>query len=214
MEQQPNKIRERQIARKHWIREVTTGEMKTADGIEPNLLVTGRGQTGRINIIGVVIQREELPVPSILVDDGTDQILCRRFEGNLKQNVGAFVQLVGRPRIYQGQLYVAIEAISTVHPGWADYRKRELGAVKEVTPLPSQSVISNGTKVIGTPTKDTDENKSERIVRLIKEHDKGDGADIDIIINASKLPNAEELIDRLLLSGDIFELRPGKLKVL
>ena len=47
---------------------------------------------------------------------------------------------------------------------------------------------------------------------IIKQADKGDGADITTIMNEHA--DAEHLIQKLKEVGDIFEPQPGKLKVL
>lgn len=169
---------------------------------DPPVLLTARTEAGRVNILGVVISREELPVPTLIVDDGTGQVTVRSFERPLQFSIGSVAQVIGRPRSYQGQFYVAAEAAVAVHPGWAEYRKRELGAVREQRPQPV--VVQQF----------TEENNAEKLLRLIKQLDYGEGADIDAVVSASKIPNAEAVIDQMLMHGDIFELRPGKVKVL
>ena len=49
---------------------------------------------------------------------------------------------------------------------------------------------------------------------MIKKLDEGDGVLIDDVIKSSKIGDAEEIINRLLENGDIFEIKPGKLKIL
>jgi RPA family protein len=195
---------ERHVSRKVWIGELLAGTMDITPGVEPNTFVTARGTANRVNIIGVVISREELPVSSLTIDDGTGQVIVRSFEQKLNNAIGTVVQVIGRPRNYQGNLYVAAEAVATVDPQWAEYRKKELGDVIErEQPAPAQS---------SAPVKE--ENKAERIIKVIRELDAGDGALIDQVILLSKIPDAEVIIEQLLMQGDIFELRPGKVKVL
>ena len=192
--------RERQVSRKLWIREIMQGKMQTIEG-ESNSLQTVRGSAGRVNIMGVVIAREELPVSSLTIDDGTGQIIVRSFDQKLSYTVGSIIQIIGRPRQYQGELYIAAEAISRVDAAWLSFRKKELGEVQE-----------NIIEVIQEHK--IEETKIEKLLRLIKELDRGDGADIDEVITVSKIPNAEQIIDNMLMQGDIFELRPGKVKIL
>lgn len=52
------------------------------------------------------------------------------------------------------------------------------------------------------------------IVELIRKMDEGKGVDQDVVISTSQLADCEKVIDHLLKEGEIFEIMPGKLKVL
>jgi len=52
------------------------------------------------------------------------------------------------------------------------------------------------------------------VYSLIKKLDNGDGASFEDIIKNSKNAKVETIITRLLENGDVFEIKPGKLKVL
>lgn len=199
---------ERQVARKLWIREVRDGELVVTEGLQPNILKTVRGDVGRVNILGVVVSAESLPTASLIVDDGTANIIVRSFERPLEQDVGSFVQVIGRPRVYQGEPYIAAEAVAVVGAGWAGYRKKELGEPKATAPKPVAVAPES------TPHEQTRETGAEVLIRIIIELDRGDGAPIEEVAARSNVKGAEALIEQLLLAGDIFELRPGKVKVL
>jgi hypothetical protein len=202
--EQPTRV-ERQVARKLWIREVRDGELIVTEGLQPNILKTARGDVGRVNVLGVIVSAESLPTASLIVDDGTANIIVRSFERPLDHDVGEFVQVIGRPRVYQGEPYIAAEAVAVVGAGWAGYRKKELGAPQETAkPEPVQE----------TPHEQTRETGAEVLIRIIIELDKGDGAPIEEVATRSRVKDAEAIIEQLLLAGDIFELRPGKVKVL
>ena len=55
---------------------------------------------------------------------------------------------------------------------------------------------------------------NDEIYSLIKSLDNGDGVSVDDVIKSSKDKSAEFIINKLLESGDIFEIKPGRLKVL
>lgn len=61
---------------------------------------------------------------------------------------------------------------------------------------------------------DAPSNISEDVYLLIKNLDTGEGADFDAVIKNSGNVDAEHIITRLLESGDVFEVKPGRLKVL
>ncbi|MBI2134051.1 hypothetical protein HYU11_05195, partial [Candidatus Woesearchaeota archaeon] len=52
------------------------------------------------------------------------------------------------------------------------------------------------------------------IRKLIKEIDTGNGADIEDVSRKSNIAETEGIIRNMLQAGEIFEIRPGKLKVL
>jgi hypothetical protein len=203
---EPTKPRvERQVAKKLWIRELLEGELTVTEGLQPNVLKTARGDAGRVNILGVVVNASTLPTATLSVDDGTGVVVVRSFDRPLNHDIGTFVQIVGRPRTYQGEPYVAAEAVATVASGWAAYRKAELGLPKAAAarPVPVQPAP--------VPERAS---SSERIIKLIIELDRGDGAAVEDVVVKSNLADAERIIEQLLLAGDIFELRAGKVKVL
>lgn len=58
------------------------------------------------------------------------------------------------------------------------------------------------------------ENEFSRIIELINRLDIGDGVYVDKIISSTDIVDCDKKIKRLLEKGDIFEIRPGKVKVL
>jgi predicted DNA-binding protein (UPF0251 family) len=57
-------------------------------------------------------------------------------------------------------------------------------------------------------------NSKERIIQIIKQLDAGSGTGIDDIIMLSKISNAEDIIQDMLLKGEIFEIKAGRLKLM
>ena len=55
---------------------------------------------------------------------------------------------------------------------------------------------------------------TEKIVTLIKELDNGAGADMQELVNKCDTEEAEKIIKTMLEQGEIFEIKPGKLKIL
>lgn len=203
----PEKRPERAIARKLWIGEILSGEVIVTEGLNPNVLKSVRGDVGRVNVIGVVVSTDEL-AKAIVLDDGTGAIQARSFDRTIPFAVGAFVQIIGRPRTYQRETYLAYEAGAIVAPGWAEYRKKELGPAIITE---KKAVTVEEAKVAA---EDAGQSNAERILKLIVELDRGDGAPVEDIIVKSKIINAEAIIEKLMMTGDIFEIRAGKVKVL
>jgi RPA family protein len=59
-----------------------------------------------------------------------------------------------------------------------------------------------------------EESPAQKVYGMIKSLDRGKGADTDEVIEKSGLENCQRVIQTLLEEGEIFEIRPGKLKVL
>lgn len=196
----------RQVAYHIWIKELIEGDYQEQEGWEPNLLHTGRGTVSRVNLIGTFLQMQG----GSFLDDGTGQIQLRSFEetpGLTDAKQGDVVLVIGRPRLYQETLFIIPEVVRGVDKKWALVRKNELGDIKQYEKKPP--------KVEQVPPQPISENLAEKIVDIIAELDSGDGADIDAIVEKSGLgERAEEIVQQLLLDGEIFEIRPGILKVL
>lgn len=201
----------RQTAFKCSIDSLNKGVFVKRPGWESSYLMTDYGDFSRVNIIAVVVNKED---SSITLDDGTAQIIARVFDKPemLKNiSVGDPVLLIARPREYNSQIYLTIDLIKKINDkGWIAYRKRELSLIKKIRTTTRPDVKKDAEIVESTSTVSS----KERIIALIKELDDGEGADIDEIIRFSKIKNAEDLIKDFILRGEIFERKPGKIKLM
>ncbi|MFA5796727.1 MAG: hypothetical protein WC916_01660 [Candidatus Woesearchaeota archaeon] len=203
----------RQTAYKCNIASIITGIFVKKEGWESNYMITNYGDFSRVNIIAVIVEKE---ANSIILDDGTGRIHARMFEHTTLLEglqISDIVLIIGRPREFNNQIYLALEIVRKInHPGWIVYRKKELQLIKKVrdvselkttTPPEAETVESAGTS-----------NNKDKILQLIKELDNGQGAAIDDVIKFSKIHASEELITDLLLKGEIFEIKAGRVKLM
>ena len=204
------KVQTRQIAYKIRIKDMLNSKYVKTEGFNPNYLEVNSQQISRINIIGVVVQKSELNnYKTLAIDDGTGKISARVFESNpfLGQiDVGDIVLVIGRPREFSSEKYILIETIKTIDHNWAKVRKLEL----------EKNSKKNSNRANDTSSAEEDAvdlSPANRIFKLIKELDKGSGVSIEEL-SSKNIKDADKLIDALLKEGDIFEIRPGKLKVL
>jgi len=166
----------------------------------------------RVNIVATLIYKsEDLNYDSAIIDDGGGRILVRGFEkSNIFSNVdvGDVVLVVGKIRDFNNERYIIPEILKKVEDaGWMNVRKLELRK--------SSVVIEDTTKdKNGGLIEDIKLDNHAEVYDLIKKLDEGDGVLIDDVIKSSKIGDAEEIINRLLENGDIFEIKPGKLKIL
>jgi RPA family protein len=204
-------IVKRQVARKLWIKDVLDGTYIKEEGMKPNHIILKDNSTAsRVNLIGVAVSSVAEGLPTIIVDDGTGRITVRAFEPNPQMSavqVGDVVLVVGRPRNFGGEMYVLPEIVKKVPDlGWIEVRKLELSQTKIVPQAQPQEASE---ELI-----DESFGQSENVLNAIRSLDTGAGADIDAVVEQVGVRDAEKTIQFLLQSGDIFEVSPGKLKVL
>lgn len=199
------KQQKRQVAYKVSAKDIVDGEYVKEEGWMPNYirLIDGT-KVSRINILGtIVLKQDEQNYKSALIDDGTGKLSVRTFDkyelfDNF--NIGDVVVIIGRPREF-GEKYIDPEIIKKVEDvNWIGVRKLEL---KKDAPVVTEEAVD---KVVGSPT--------DKIFGLIKDADKGSGVDVEEIIKKSEISNAENIIRGLLEEGEIFELKPGIIKIL
>lgn len=229
----------RQTAIKAKISHLLNGSYVIKEGWEPNYILYNGRKISRVNIIGVVVSKNQSEFSSnasIIIDDGSGRIGVRSFDDSSITNntsVGEVVTLVGRPREYGNEIYIVPEIIKGIEDKkWVEVRRLELDLMgagdanaqrmkTESNNRASDNKITNRGEgeedavdfedfVDGNNEKTT----SEKVIELIRSLDNGDGADFDAVVASVKDSGAEEAITNLMKNGDIFELKPGKLKIL
>ncbi|MEK6984492.1 MAG: hypothetical protein AABX33_08005 [Nanoarchaeota archaeon] len=207
MLEQQNIFQKRQIAYKIWVSNILNGNFAKG-GLSAGHIEIGGFNISRVNLIATLVYKsKELNYTNTIIDDGTGKISLRTFENNdifLNVDVGEIVLIIGKIREYNNEKYIVPEILKKIdNIGWISVRKAELAKQE-------YAVSKSGSE---SKAKDID-NLSEEICSLIKKFDKGDGASIDEVINSSGSTDAENILHKLLENGEIFELKPGKIKVL
>src|SRR3989344_1073803 len=128
-------IQARQTATKLWISDMCTAKfVKSQEEFAPSVIVINNRNIGRINIIGTIVEiyeKEDGSFSSIIVDDGSGQIAVRAFKEDVKilegVSVGKTVNVIGKPREYDGEVYMLPEIVSELpNHNWEILRKLEL----------------------------------------------------------------------------------------
>jgi RPA family protein len=206
MMEQKNENITRQTAYIVCIRDITNSNyVKTEGEWTPNYLEINSIQVSRINLMGVVISvSEEENSKSFVLDDGSGSIQVRIFDQTLKINfdIGEIVMVIGKPREFNNEKYIVPEIIKILNEDWLELRKKQIKHISSIFQIPKKEKFEE--EVI--------ENTSEGIFKIIKELDKGDGVYIDELIK--KNPDAEKIVQNLLNEGEVFEIKPGKIKLL
>ena len=196
----------RQVAYKIKISDILNGSL-TKDDFSVSVRLDGFS-VSRVNIIATVIYKaEEFNYAGAAIDDGTGKIQLRSFENNSyfsKIDVGDVVLVIGKIREFNSEKYIMPEILKKIsNAKWMDVRRLE---------LEESGVIDGYAKPVDeAPVSDK---KDADVYSLVKKLDQGDGASFDDIVRGYGSSDAEKMLNALLESGDIFEIRPGRLKVL
>ncbi|MFT7616337.1 MAG: hypothetical protein ACI8Y7_001168 [Candidatus Woesearchaeota archaeon] len=218
----------RQPARIASATQLLKGKYVEQDGWEPNYVDVSGVNVSRVNLMGIIVDFPEYikhvepftPIESFscTVDDGTDIIQVRSFDPVIcpeKLSIGTPVLIIGRPRKYNEQLYVALEIIRALpDKKWLDVRKKEL---KPIAPEIAEDPVEKVLEEIHVEEITVEVPTEMSILDIIDFLDTGDGVMTETVIAEAltkKHEDPESKIKSCLLNGDIFEVRPGRIKVL
>lgn len=214
----------RQVARKLWIRDLLSGRYVKEEGFKPNYVLLQDGaRVSRVNFFGIVVEANSEGLPSFVLDDGTGKVWVRAFEPNAVMSgigVGSAVVVIGRPRQFGGEMYVLPEIVRLLPDlGWLEVRRLEL-ARQQSNVVPAMQTGQNAEEEViselpvSEPVGSEIASLSERVMEVVRSLDFGDGAETGAVISVMNSPEAERAIRFLLQNGDMFEIRPGRLKLL
>jgi len=200
----------RQIAYKARAKDILEGNYVKEEGEwAPNYVIVNQQKVSRANIIGVIVSKTlDQNFENVLIDDGSARLSVRAFDNEILANVGVgdIVLLVGRPREFGNERYVVPEIVKRLDDKrWVEVRRLELekGNEKDIKQNKEESVETN-----------EEMDNLTVMIDFIKKNDPGEGVEIEDIIQKSSLQGAEQIISTLLERGEIFEIRPGRVKTL
>ncbi len=230
------------------IKPIVSGRFIVQDGFNPNYVLTNHGtRLSRVRIWATVVDKflaESGKFAAITIDDGTDTIRVKAFGGvSIFDNVGvgSDIDLIGRVKEYQGEIYLMPEIIAVAdNPDTQMLRELELRLLekefekKRKLILEYQKQTSDLSELerlmrerFGVEPEEVEamlqvqeepheEKNKESILKLIESLDEGSGCDYSELINASGLPEdvIDSVVNELLSEGVCFEPRPGKIKKL
>lgn len=203
----------RQIAYKIRIKDILRGKYVKDEGWNPNYIELNGKRISRVNIIGTIVSKENMgSFWSVLLDDGTEKINARSFEQNQNldsADIGDVVLVIGRPREYGNERYILIEIIKKIeNKKWILFRKAEIDR-KGIEEQTKENVFE---KDVVTEEVIKQNSSADIVLERIQNLDKGEGADFEEVTKG--IDDGEEVISSLLSDGWIFEITPGKLKIL
>lgn len=209
----------RQVAHKVRVADVVNNRYVKEDGWLPNYIAVGDLKVSRANLLGVIVsksaQETDVVSQNFVLDDGSGRVSLRFFEPAGLFDVGDIVNVIGRPREFGAERYIVPEIMKKVKdPKWVELRRLELAMGErsrisaKTEPLPAREELAVETEEVIE-----DSSPSARFLDVLRELDRGDGVGFEDL--TSRIGgDLESVAKRLLEQGDIFEVKPGRYKVL
>ena len=196
----------RQIAYKVPINQLLNNEFIQQEGWNPSYIQIKEKKISRINLIAIVIDKQiSQNLGTVTLDDSTGKIQARVFNEETKKleniNIGDPILLIGKPRKFNDSLFITIEIVKKIDHLWMKIRKQELEKEFDFKEKESTPVINSS---------------GDKILQLIKSIDSGEGVSISELTSKSRIneKQIEEVLSELIKLGEIYEPKPGKVKVL
>ena len=222
------KIPARETAYPVMIGTLLTGSYLKAEAqFQPSYLKTIDGRLfSRVHIIGVIVSLEDNNTGEAIIDDGTGKLVVRSFENTTLFtgfSLGDVIRVIGKVRAFNEQIYLIPEVIKkitnkqfiTLHKLHLQLLQKSLPATPTAIPDVGQGQLVE--EEVIEMIVDADETQPvspiDALLSTIKELDTGEGARIEEILQRTGQEN-EKIIHHLLEAGDIFEIRPGRIKML
>lgn len=222
--------------------------IRSVDESEPAYLLTPWNQrVTRARIMGTVVDkfvREDRSYATLRLDDGSETISVRAWREGVPEldrlNIGSTVDIIGRVREFEGEIYLIPELILPVcDPNWELARELEIieskrealasgvwpraALTSRLEPAVWKMDMSTATPAGGPPVGEEEppmpeipEEVKKRIFLALEKLDRGRGttlSEISLELNMPQ-PQVEEAIRVFLVRGDVFEPMAGRFKLM
>ncbi len=224
----------RQVAKISTTQELNSGKYFQREGFEPNFLLTPNGRRlSRARLVATVVdtfKNDDETYGSITLDDGNDTIQVKFFnELELMDDFenGDIIEVVGKVREYQGEIYLNGEILtertprkemlqqlrykktmeqwqqihSTVkqlHESGKDQEEIEKEMAGKLNENEVDAVLQSfGEEFNTAATEETKENLEREVLEAVENLDEGDGADYSEILEEVEDANEDELEDTI-----------------
>ena len=155
--------KKRLTAKKAGLAELATGKYVKKAGFESSYVLTTLGRRlSRVRILGLVVDKfesEDGKYATLTIDDGTETMRCKAFV-NIRMfdaaKKGDLVDIIGKIREYNEEVYVAPEMLRKAPADWETLRMLELKkiytdqrkAIKKIRELQKQSADKTDLKAL------------------------------------------------------------------
>lgn len=239
----------RPAAYKLKIEDLVRGQyIRSIEGTEPSHLLTHWGQrVTRARVMGTVVDkfvREDQSYATLRLDDGSETISLRGWREGVPElnrlNVGSTVDIIGRVREFEGEVYLVPELILQVSdPNWELVRElkiiesRREALTRGVRPptvptskleptqlrieLPqSTPTVESTSEEEEPPLPEVPEEIKKRVILALEKLDRGNGAtpaEVSVELNLPQT-QVEDALRVIMVEGGIFEPVAGRFKLM
>ncbi len=195
----------RATAYKVRIKDLLNSQYIKEEETQNNYLIVNGNNISRVNLLATIISApmRYTNYSQVTVDDGSGRINIRNFDNpdffnNLE--IGDVVLIIAKPREYNNERYLIGEIIKKLKDQrWLKVRELELRKNNEVTNVEEKKLENL-------------EKSYDDILQTISSLDSGEGVDFDKLITEFKID--QNKLNYLLEKGEIFFVKPGKIKIL
>ena len=168
----------------------------------------------RVHLKGVIVDQRG---QQLVLDDGTGRIPIRLPHGARAQVViGGAATLIGSVSSFEGKKFIVADILQRIGNAlWIVVHRSESEAGQRQRERQKEGDVR---KEAGSPPPDSQDegmgNARERVLSLAKRLDTGSGVMIEEMVRQSGIPGCKTFIEALLREGELFEVGPGRVKVL
>jgi hypothetical protein len=202
------------------IADLIKGRYVAREGASDYLLTQSGLKVSRVNLLGLVMQKfisDDRRYGFLVIDDSSETIRIRCFEPEIelikKFEVGDLICVIGRVRKFEEEIYIFPEIVRKVEdPNWWIVRKLEIARLRTLGKRLAELRKEKGLEVAEEMV---EEEPKQRVLQLIRELDKGEGVELDLIDQKLGIGRGacQGLLAELLAGGEIYEPKPGRYRV-
>lgn len=198
----------REVAKKVRVVDLISGIFKEADRENKKaayVITPQEIKVSRVNIVGTILDKyiaEDESYGFLIVNDMTESIRVKFFDKKVRLikdlEIGNIVTVIGKVREYNGEIYIAGEAVGVVDIKTEARRKQE--AIEFLKNFSTKKDLTD---------------YKQLIFKFIREMDDGNGVEIGKIIDSFQIPLSfiDKIISELLDEKKIIEILPSVYKV-
>ena len=207
----------RNIAYKLWISNINSSEyVKSPGEFESNYIKFNDKNVSRVNLVATIINKYEIETySSILIDDGSSQILVKSWNENKKvldkAGIGDTVLIIAKIKQDSGtnKLFLQPEIVRKVGHNWKIIRANELEAQYGKPEIIREKIKNEAMEV--RETKVSNVSLRNKILDAIE--NSKEGITNEELSASMKNSNLNSEIEELIKEGQIFEVK-GKYRLL
>lgn len=239
IEDSSDKALSRLTAFKVWLSDIKKAEYIQQENSSDYIEINGR-EVSRVNVIASVVDKHDAEnFSSLTIDDGSAQIRLRAFSDFMSKlkgiSTGDIILTIARIKSFNNETYLLPEILKKVSAKHAllrrlelilEHGKREPGNQIQHTFIQTASEQKSQKSIETTETKEAQENANEgnslnilkdKLKIFIEKMDEGEGVEISRLTEKFEEKDKQSIykfLEDFLSSGEAYEPRPGKIKLI